>query len=268
MVRVEERQAVAHRRAHAAVGEPDRERRRVLRIQNGIRCEFGRVVQRVQVVIHDCFATDPEYPPVDHERRNASELRERSIRHFPGLAHWRRSSRSARDSVKVGNASVDTYEASVRQVPDATSKNRSLVKKIPRGKVTLAMLQAAGAVQLGCAFAPFDPAGYPPEFPASGNWTPLPGSSPPTPGIYALSIPGVVPTTCTTQLQSGQGVRAGRQAPRDRRRVAARRGGHPDPGALGDDATTCVTNGSGPATTSSRSACVSSWAARDMVGNV
>lgn len=44
--------------------------------------------------------------------------------------------------------------------------------------------------------------------------------------------------------------------------------GTPDPGALDDDATMCVTGGSGPATTGSRSACVSSWGARDMVGNV
>src|SRR5262249_43010002 len=48
------------------------------------------------------------------------------------------------DSVAVGPICVDKYEASIWQV----SPNSSLVKKIQRGKVTLADLTAGGAIQL------------------------------------------------------------------------------------------------------------------------
>ena len=139
------------------------------------------------------------------------------------------------DSVKVGNTCVDKYEASVWQVPDPTGAGKGLVKKIEKGKATLADLTAAGAVQLGCTYPIFDHTAYPAGFPNDGNWTPIFGSSPPTPGIYAVSIAGVVPTTCTTQFQA---------------------------------ATTCVTFSAGPATTGARSACASLWGVHDMVGNV
>src|SRR5262249_56146482 len=45
------------------------------------------------------------------------------------------------DSVKVGNVCIDTYEASVWQIPPS---NTVLVKKVQQGKVTLADLTAAG----------------------------------------------------------------------------------------------------------------------------
>src|SRR5262249_26596584 len=48
------------------------------------------------------------------------------------------------DSVAVGPVCADKYEASIWQV----SPNSSLVKKIQRGKVTLADLTAGGAIQL------------------------------------------------------------------------------------------------------------------------
>ncbi|MCC6850115.1 MAG: hypothetical protein IT294_16575 [Deltaproteobacteria bacterium] len=47
--------------------------------------------------------------------------------------------------------------------------------------MTLADLTAAGAVQPGCNFAPFNHTAYPGNFPNDGNWTPIFGSSPPTP---------------------------------------------------------------------------------------
>lgn len=172
------------------------------------------------------------------------------------------------DSVKVGTACVDTYEASVWQIPDPTGADKSLVKKIEKGKATLADLTAAGAVQLGCNTAPFNHAVYPGNFPSDGNWTPIFGSVPPTPGVYAVSIPGVLPTACTTQFQAAQACAlAGRRLIHNDewQRAAA---GTPDPGNLDDGTTTCATNSADPDNTGDRTACVSAWGAHDMVGNV
>src|SRR5215470_12948755 len=87
------------------------------------------------------------------------------------------------DSVKVGNVCVDTYEASVWQIPPT---NIVLVKLVQSGRATLADLTSGGATQLSPASscAP----GYPANFPDDGNWTPVAGTSPPSPGVYAVSI--------------------------------------------------------------------------------
>jgi formylglycine-generating enzyme required for sulfatase activity len=172
------------------------------------------------------------------------------------------------DSVKVGDACIDKYEASVWQIPDPTGENKRLVANIQKGKVLLADLTNAGATQLGCPTAPFGHASYPANFPTDGNWTPLAGSSPPTPGVYAVSVAGVLPTACVTQFQAGQACAlSGKHLIRNDewQRAAA---GTPDPGNLDDGVSTCVTNSAGPANTGSRSACVSNWGASDMVGNV
>src|SRR5215471_1631832 len=84
------------------------------------------------------------------------------------------------DSVKVGNNCIDTYEASVWQIPPS---NTSLVKLVQAGKATLAKLTAGGATQLSSS-ASCSP-GYPANFPNTGNWTPVLGSNPPSPGVYA-----------------------------------------------------------------------------------
>src|SRR5689334_8675408 len=107
------------------------------------------------------------------------------------------------DSVKVGNVCVDKYEASVWQIPPS---NTALLKKVEAGKATLALLTAGGATQLGPAPSPCSP-GYPANFPPSGQWTPVLGSSPPSPGVYALSIPGVHPSACITWFQAAQACR-------------------------------------------------------------
>ncbi len=176
------------------------------------------------------------------------------------------------DSVKVGNTCIDTYEASVWQVPDPTGAGKSLVKKIAQGKATLANLTDAGAVQLGCTFAPFSHTAYPANFPTDGNWTPLLGSVPPTPGVYAVSVAGVLPTTCITQFQAAQACAiAGRRLIRNDewQRAAS---GTPDPGAADDNATQCETGTDGFASdavnTGSRTGCKSNWGTFDMVGNV
>ena len=65
----------------------------------------------------------------------------------------------------------------------------------------LADLQSAGAVQLG-TYGP-SPAPPPPalHWPTDGNWTPEPGSDPPSPGVYALSIAGAPPSLSSGSLE-------------------------------------------------------------------
>lgn len=171
----------------------------------------------------------------------------------------------ASDAVVVGNTCVDKYETSVWQIAPS---NTGLVKKVQKGKATLADLTAGGAVQLGCNFAPFSHAVYPANFPNDGNWTPVLGSVPPSPGVYAASIPGVLPSTCISQLQAAQACATSTKhliRNDEWQRAAA---GTPDPGNVDNGTTTCVTNSAGPANTGSRSSCVSAWGANDMVGNV
>src|SRR5262249_29809403 len=103
------------------------------------------------------------------------------------------------DSVKVGNICIDTYEASVWQIPPS---NTALVKLVQAAKATLANLTAGGATQLSPSSSCTP--GYPSNFPRDGNWTPVAGSSPPSPGVYAVSIPGVHPTACITWFQANE----------------------------------------------------------------
>jgi formylglycine-generating enzyme required for sulfatase activity len=169
------------------------------------------------------------------------------------------------DSVKVGNACIDLYETSVWQIAPS---NTSLVKAVQKGKATLATLTAGGAVQLGCTFAPFSQTAYPTNFPNSGQWTPVLGSVPPSPGVYAVSIPGVLPSSCITWFQAAQacGVSGKRLLTNLEWQNAA--AGTPDPGT--DNGTTdCnISTAGNPVNTGSRSNCKSSWGAFDMVGNV
>ena len=74
--------------------------------------------------------------------------------------------RCPEDSAKVGTTCIDKYEASVWQIPDPTGANQLLVKKLKKGKATLADLNAAGAIQLGCPTSPWNHTSYPPSFPA------------------------------------------------------------------------------------------------------
>src|SRR5262249_45356987 len=103
------------------------------------------------------------------------------------------------DSVKVGSTCIDTYEASVWRIDPA---NTALVRKVQAGHVTLADLTAGGATPLS-PFACTVPV-LPANFPASGNWTPIPGSNPPSPGVYAVSVAGVQPSRCITWFQANQ----------------------------------------------------------------
>jgi formylglycine-generating enzyme required for sulfatase activity len=162
------------------------------------------------------------------------------------------------DSVKVGNVCIDTYEASVWQIDPVA--NKKLVNKVQAGKATLADLTRGGATQLICSF---DPA----NFPSDGNWTPVLGSNPPSPGVYAVSIPGAQPTQCISWFQANQACLLSEKRLLTNREWQGAAAGTPDPGT--DNLTTdCAVNSPDVVNTGSRSSCKSSWEVFDMVGNV
>lgn len=161
------------------------------------------------------------------------------------------------DSVRVGQTCVDKYEASVWSIP---ADQVELLAGVRAGRVTAAELLAGGAVQLG-SFVQAACTGeeYGQGFPVTGNWT-----AP----VYAVSIPGVLPSSCLTWFQAEQACRLSDKRLLTNEEWQAAAAGTPDPGASDDGATTCATTSPAPATTGARSGCVSAWGAHDMVGNV
>ena len=101
--------------------------------------------------------------------------------------------------MKVGNVCIDKYETGVWQIPPS---NAGLTKRVQEGLATLADLTSGGATPLSPSSS-CSPV-YPANFPDDGSWTPVPGSSPPSPGVYAVSIPGVQPSACITWFQANQ----------------------------------------------------------------
>jgi hypothetical protein len=168
------------------------------------------------------------------------------------------------DSVKVGNVCIDTYEASVWLIPPS---NTSLVKLVQAGKATLANLTAGGATQLAPAGTCGHPSDYGINFPNTGNWMPVPGSNPPSPGVYAASIPGVQPSTCITWFQANQACLLSGKRLLTNREWQGAAAGTPDPGT-DNGSTDCTVGALLPSNTGSRSSCKSAWGVFDMVGNV
>jgi formylglycine-generating enzyme required for sulfatase activity len=169
---------------------------------------------------------------------------------------WAGEARCPPDSVLVGWTCVDKYEASIWEIPASSA---SLVNKVERGKESLGDLTKGGATQLGCTFAPWSaPASYPSTFPTNGNW-----SAP----VYAVSVPGVVPSTCLTWFQAEQACAiSGKRllTNQEWQRAAA---------STPADATICNVSppshlSSGPRATGSAPQCTSKWGVFDMVGNV
>lgn len=169
----------------------------------------------------------------------------------------------AANAVKVGSICVDKYEASVWQI---SPTNTALIKQVQKGKATLSQL-TGGATQIGVAGTASCTPGYPASFPPDGNWTPLPASDPPSPGVYAVAVPGVMPSACITWFQAEQACRlSGKRLLTNQEWQAAAAGTPQTP--LTPGPTDCNTNSSGPALTGSRAACKSSWGVFDMAGNV
>jgi Sulfatase-modifying factor enzyme 1 len=160
----------------------------------------------------------------------------------------------APDAVVSGTVCMDRYEASVWRVPNPTTANRKLIGKIQSGKATLADLTAGGATQLGAGDADYLPCAD------SGQNC--------TNDIYAVSLPGVLPSAFATWSQAQQAcTNSGKRLPTSAEWQAAA-DGTPDPGP-DDGRTDCNTQRLDAATlTGSRSRCVSARGAFDMVGNM
>jgi formylglycine-generating enzyme required for sulfatase activity len=158
------------------------------------------------------------------------------------------------DAVVAGTVCLDTYEASVWRVPDSTTTNLFLVRKIQQGKATRADLTAGGATQLGTASDDYAPCANNGQNCAND--------------IYAVSLPSEIPSANISWFQAQEAcANAGKRLPTSAEwQVGAN--GTPDPGP--DNGTTdCnTTSGAGVANTGSRSACVSARGAFDMVGNL
>jgi len=163
--------------------------------------------------------------------------------------------RCAPDAVVSGTVCMDKYEASVWRVPNPMTTNRGLVLKIQQGKATVALLTAGGATQLGSTY----PAGYATCADNGQNCTN---------DIYAVSLPGVLPSAYATWFQAQAACKNARKRLPSNAEWQAAVVGTPDPGP--DNGTTDCNTQSVFTTvaTGSRSSCVSTDGAFDMVGNL
>jgi len=164
------------------------------------------------------------------------------------------------DSIPSSGICVDRYEASLWEIPAARV---DLVCKILEGTATLKDLTVPGVRQVGFPGPPFNHAAVPGSFLAEGVYT--------TP-LYAASLPGVLPSTYVSAYQAWAACGfSGKRLPTDGEWTAAATGTAAR--ATDDVAVDCNTGAGtistgGPVKTGSRSRCVSSTGALDMVGNV
>jgi formylglycine-generating enzyme required for sulfatase activity len=157
------------------------------------------------------------------------------------------------DAVVSGAGCMDRYEASVWRVPNPTTTNASLVKRIQLGRATRADLTAGGATQLGTGSDDYAPCTQNGQNCAND--------------IYAVSLPSEIPSAFITWFQAQEAcANAGKRLPTSAEwQVGAN--GTPDPGP--DDGTTdCNSDTGSVALTGARSSCVSARGAFDMVGNL
>ena len=163
--------------------------------------------------------------------------------------------RCAADAVVAGTVCLDKYEASVWRVPNPTTTNASLVRKIQLGRATRADLTAGEATQLGTV-------GGHDYAPCADNGQNCAND------IYAVSLPSEIPSANITWFQAQEAcANSGKRLPTNAEwQVGAN--GTPDPGP-DNGVTDCNTFSLfGVASAGSRSNCVSARGAFDMVGNL
>ncbi|HYD48397.1 MAG TPA: SUMF1/EgtB/PvdO family nonheme iron enzyme [Terriglobales bacterium] len=176
-----------------------------------------------------------------------------SLNAAPTLAAFKCSA----DSVMVGSFCLDRYEATVWRIPDPLQSNKGLVKKLRKGKATIADLEEAGATRLGLTGDDYAPCGDHAESCVND--------------IYAVSLPNERPSAYSTWFQAQQACsNSGKRLPSNAEWQQAVVG-TPDPGA--DDGTvdcnsTYQSAVVDPVPGGSRSGCVSSYGVADMVGNL
>lgn len=153
------------------------------------------------------------------------------------------------DAVQVGPICVDKYEASVWEI--ATSETQ-LIKKVQKGKID-SEADLAAATRRGRT--------------GDDYGAECPNNAAACKNFYAVSIPGVTPSTAVTWFQASAMCRnAGKRLLTNAEWTMAAFG-TPDPGT--DNGTTdCNVTGGLPSMTGSRSSCVSDVGNFDMVGNV
>ena len=159
----------------------------------------------------------------------------------------------APDAVRAGTVCLDRYEATVWRVPNPTTTNALLVRKIQLGIATVLDLTTGGATRRGVGgdnFAPCTDDGQ-----SCGG------------DIYAVSLPSQIPSAHITWFQAQEAcANSGKRLPTSAEwQVGA--DGTPDPGP-DNRATDCNSASNIASTTGSRGACVSARGAFDMAGNV
>jgi hypothetical protein len=163
---------------------------------------------------------------------------------------WAQFERCRNDQIKAGSVCIDAYEASVWSIPDPTTTNRRLVKKLQLGTATAADLAAAGAAQVGVTAD---------DYGCADNGSDCKDA------VFAASIAGVVPSAYITwfQAQAACGNALKRLPSNAEWQLAAF--GSPDPDEFFEGP---CGGGFQAVATGSRTGCVSSLGAHDMVGNL
>lgn len=173
---------------------------------------------------------------------------------WPGVVNADACVPTAPNVVQVGPTCVDKYEESVWRIPGPVSM--VLLMNIGNGKATLEDLMKTGAVQLGVSPPPpenkvCDRANeYGPNFPVNGNWT-----AP----LYAVTLPGVVPSVCISWFQAEQACAISGKRLLTNQEWQRAVAGTPDTAAC-NIAFFLSPTGSFPG-------CISKWKVLDMVGN-
>jgi hypothetical protein len=167
-----------------------------------------------------------------------------------GLNAWERP--CPPDAVRSETTCMDKFEASVWRVPNPTTTNAELVAKIEQGTATAADLEAGDATALGTGSDDYAPCADSGQNCAND--------------IYAVSLAGVSPSGNVTWFQAQMACKNARKRLPSNAEWQAAVAGTPDPGS--DDGTTDCNSAGGFLITGSRSACVSSDGAFDMVGNL
>jgi hypothetical protein len=163
------------------------------------------------------------------------------------------SSPCAPDAVPAGTVCLDRYEATVWRIPQPTTTNALLVRKIQLGIATSLDLESRGATQLGVGRDDYAPCTDDGRTCADD--------------IYAVSLPSEIPSAQITWFQAQAAcANAGKRLPTNAEwQVGAN--GTPDPGP-DNRATDCNSAGNIVSSTGSRSDCLSARGAFDMAGNL